>query len=82
LELTPGVKKPPSPFKLNSNWLEDPSFIKEIKCHWIPYNSSLPKSPSLQFLKNIKKTKKVVIIWNFERRKKENQALLDIEQKL
>jgi hypothetical protein len=47
-----------------------------------PYNESLPDSPPLQFLENLKKVKKATIHGKRNRKNKENQALLDIEQQL
>jgi hypothetical protein len=53
-----------------------------VKNTWTPLNENLPESPPIQFLENIKRVKKAMIAWRNEKKLKENQALLEIEQQL
>jgi hypothetical protein len=80
--MAPDLQKPPSPFKFNLDYLEDPCYLSMIRSSWIPYNPSLLESPSLQFLSNLRKVKEVYIHWNKEKKKQENKYLLNIEKQL
>jgi hypothetical protein len=81
-ELTLDPLNPPSPFKFNSSWLEDPSFLTLVRNTWIPLNENLPESPPIQFMENLKRVKKEMIAWRKEKKLQENQDLLEIEQQL
>jgi hypothetical protein len=52
-----GTKKNPSPLKFNFSLLEDQTYLEAIKENQSPFNPSPPKSPSIQFLSNIKREK-------------------------
>jgi hypothetical protein len=82
LELVGAGKKPPNPFKFNPLWLDYPSYLSVIKECWVPYNSHLPESPTIQFKANLKRAKEASIAWNKKRKQDENKALTEIEGKM
>jgi hypothetical protein len=47
----------------------------------VPLQSPPPESPSIQFMENIKMEKEISISWNKKRKKAEDKALSDIEEK-
>lgn len=82
LDLVGAAKKPPSPVKFNPLWLDYPSYLSVIKEFWVPYNSHLPESPTIQFKANLKRAKEASIAWNKKRKQDENKSLTEIEGKM
>jgi hypothetical protein len=82
LELRQGSEKPTSPFKFNKTWLEDESFLKMIKEHWIPFRQDLTHSTAFQFTENLRRIKEKVKPWAFQKRKLEDKELKEIEFEL
>jgi hypothetical protein len=82
LELARGMRKPATPFKCNSKWFKEESFIEMVKELWIPFDSSLGEPTSVHFLSNIKKVKQVAITWAHQKRAREEHELKEIEEAL
>ena len=63
-------------------WLEDESFFKMIKEHWIPFRQDLTLSAAFQFTENLRRNKDVVKPWDIQKRKQEDKELKEIKFKL
>jgi hypothetical protein len=63
-------------------WLEDDSFLKLIKEHWIPFQQDITLSTTYQFTENLRRTKEIVKPWAFQKIKLEDKELKEIELKL
>jgi hypothetical protein len=70
LEVVLTQEKPPSPFKLNLEWLKDEYFLNKLKYAWKPFDDSLDESTPIQFLQNLKRVKKIAINWSIEKKKR------------
>ena len=66
LELAGVGKRPSTPFKFNSLWLDDSNFIKLLKSVWILDDSNCRESIATQFMKNISTIKKNFIEWSVQ----------------
>jgi hypothetical protein len=77
-ELSPNPIKPPFPFNFNSS--NHPIYLDLVRNTWTPLNENLPEAPPIQFIENIKRVKKEMIAWINEKKIKENQTLMEIEQ--
>jgi hypothetical protein len=58
LELAGASRKPTSPFKFNSAWLKEESFLNLVKEVWTPIGSQKGKLPILQEFKRTKNSYK------------------------
>eukprot|EP00253_Pinus_taeda_P006972 PITA_06972 len=82
LDLSFPPPKPPAPFKFNSSWLQDPSFVNLFKSTWIHPAQNANESKSFLFMENLKRLKKATISWAKERQKKQNEDLIKIREEL
>jgi hypothetical protein len=65
------MRKPSSPFKCNSEWFKEESFIEMVKEHWIPFDPSSGEPMTVHFSSNLKKVKQVAITWAHKKRARE-----------
>eukprot|EP01018_Ginkgo_biloba_P034237 Gb_24170 [translate_table: standard] len=72
-------QKPPSPFKFNSNWLEQADFVNLIFEQWVPFDETLRESAALQFEANRKKVKQASIKWAHRKKIKDEKDLATVE---
>jgi hypothetical protein len=82
LELAPVEKNPPSPFKLNPEWVKEKDYLKPIKNTWIPYDVSYSDSTAQQFMKNLKRAKQASIDWSNSKKARDERLLREVEDKL
>ena len=50
-----GPKKPASPFKFNTTWLEDEVFQNLVKKNWMAFDPVVDPPTTIQFVENIKR---------------------------
>jgi hypothetical protein len=61
LEVSRRPKKPMSPFKFNSAWLQEEDFLNLVKEVWIPIGQE--GRVAVQFVQNLKRLKKATMEW-------------------
>eukprot|EP00253_Pinus_taeda_P032143 PITA_32143 len=82
LEITGPPIKPRAPFKFNSIWLQDPSFIEMVKTHWAHNSSPQHHSKAPGFYQKFLLLKKLTIKWAKDKTQKDNQTLTSVEADL
>jgi hypothetical protein len=82
MEIATGPRKPPSPFKFNSEWLKEESFISLVKDHWMPFDANVGAQAGVQFVENIQRIKQATIAWARAKKQRDMQDLIDIEATL
>lgn len=82
LDLSFPPPKPPSPFKFNSSWLQDPSFNNLFKETWIHPDRNAREDKSFLLMENLKRLKKATISWAKDRKLKQNEELSGIREEL
>jgi hypothetical protein len=75
LEIALAQEKPANPFKLNPEWMKEEEFINKIKEVWVPYDGDLRESSPIQFHQNLKKSKKVAMQWEKDKKVKDEKHL-------
>lgn len=63
IELEPFPSNRHIPFKLNPSWMDGPTLISLLKDTWFKFSPGYPKSPSLNFQRNLKKSKVIIYEW-------------------
>eukprot|EP00253_Pinus_taeda_P004125 PITA_04125 len=85
LEITALSIKPRAPFKFNSVWLHDLSFIEMVKAHWAHNPPSQHLSKAAAFYHKLLLLKNLTIKWAKDKNPKDNQTLsvveVDLDQK-
>lgn len=82
LEVSSPPIKPRAPFKFNSVWLQDPSYIELVTNHWAQNPPSQYHSRAKGFYQNFLQLKKLTIKWAKEKHQKDNQNLTFVEAAL
>eukprot|EP00253_Pinus_taeda_P022219 PITA_22219 len=82
LDLSFPPPKPPAPFKVNSSWLQEPSFNNLFKSTWIRADRNATESKSFQFMENLKRLKSATKSWAKERKIQQNEELTKISEEL
>eukprot|EP00253_Pinus_taeda_P018287 PITA_18287 len=82
LDLTIPPHKPPTPFKFNPAWLQDPSFCNMFKETWIHPDQNAGEDKSFLFMENLKRLKKATISWAKDRKLKQNEEMIRIREEL
>lgn len=82
LEFSKPPHKPASPFKFNSLWLQEESYIKLFHETWRHPRHDLEGSKAGRFMENLKRLKKATIVWASERRRKQSEDLVSIDEAL
>jgi len=79
LEIVGGSTKPASPFKFNSYLLSDESFQSLVKDAWVPFDAGTRSITAIQFTRNLKTIKQVVVPCAQAKRIRHEQELRSIE---
>eukprot|EP00253_Pinus_taeda_P003035 PITA_03035 len=82
LDMTIPPHKPPTPFKFNPAWLQDPSFCNLFKETWIHPDQNAGEDKSFLFMENLKRLKKATISWVKDRKLKQNEEMIRIREEL
>eukprot|EP00253_Pinus_taeda_P030676 PITA_30676 len=82
LDMTTPPHKPPTPFKFNPAWLQDPSFCNMFKETWIHPDQNVGEDKSFLFMENLKRLKKATISWAKDRKLKQNEEMIRIREEL
>lgn len=72
LELSKPPKKPTTPFKFNSSWLQEDSFNKLFRETWRSPSIKSIEDKGFVFMENLKRLNKSIVEWLKVRKKKEN----------
>lgn len=70
------------PFKFNRIWLEDPAFNEIISNSWKDLSMRDLSFPFMTFREKLAVLRKVAKEWQYGKRKKDRQALLDIQKEM
>jgi hypothetical protein len=82
IDISGGPRKPPSPFKFNLAWLNEESFQSLVKRCWVPYDPTGGVATGIHFSTNLKRVKKEVVLWEKEKRDRDERDLKEIEVEL
>eukprot|EP00253_Pinus_taeda_P027835 PITA_27835 len=82
LDLSFPPPKPPTPFKFNSSWLQEPSFNNLFKSTWIRADRNGTENKSFLFMENLKRLKTATKSWEKETQKNQNEELIKISEEL
>jgi hypothetical protein len=77
LEVAGRPKKPASPFKFNSSWLQEEDFLNLVKEIWVPIGQE--DRVVVQFAQNLKRLKKAIVEWDKRKKQNDEQELINIE---
>jgi hypothetical protein len=80
LEIAGASRKPTSPFKFNSAWLKEESFLKLVKEVWMPIGHS--EREVVQFARNLKELKTTTKSWEKRRKQQMEHDLIQTETDL
>jgi hypothetical protein len=75
MEVAVGGEKHSSPFKFNSQWMENEGFVNLVKSLWVPFNGDSKESAPLQIESNLKRIKQETVKWAYEKRLKMKRIL-------
>lgn len=79
LEVKGGTHKPPSPFKFNASWFSNPEFCDLLKTNWVHLNDQEGSRVGYLFMENLKRLKKVTLLWAKAKKEREDAKLIEIE---
>jgi hypothetical protein len=68
LEIAIGIRKPAIPFKFNSKWLKEESFLSLVKEHQLPFDANSGVPTGVQFVTNLKRVKQATRDWSHAKR--------------
>eukprot|EP00253_Pinus_taeda_P033136 PITA_33136 len=81
LDLSKSPPKPPTSFKFNSAWLQEPSFNQLFKETWIHPDNRAAEDRGFLFMENLKRLKKATISWAKDWKAKQNEDYNRIRRK-
>jgi hypothetical protein len=73
-------KSPYSSFQFNAQWLKDDGFINLVNSERVKFDPSSRETTSLQPATNLKKVKIVVTKWAYDKRSRDEQALVSVQK--
>ena len=73
LDIKGALRRPPSPFKCNSTWINDPRFISLVNTNWAHLNLVEGNRVLVQFMENLKRNKKSTIPWDQYKKVREDE---------
>lgn len=79
MEVVGSSLKHPSPFKFNSEWLKEESFLHLVKDNWSSFDQNYDIPIIVQFSRNLKKVKRAIVEWAHLKHQRDEHELLDIE---
>jgi hypothetical protein len=82
LEIVGGPIKPPSPFKYNPSWDLEESFHNLVKEGWEQWQEGGEVVAGVHFASNLKRVKQRVIIWEKDKRARDDRDLKETEEAL
>lgn len=82
LELKGDACKPTNPFKLNSYWLTDVSFIEMVTTQWDHFTPLDGHSSGKHFVKNLKNIKKKTTGWASAKKQAKAVELKNTEEQI
>eukprot|EP00253_Pinus_taeda_P019430 PITA_19430 len=82
LEISSPPPKPPAPFKFNSSWIQEESFINLFKKSWKHPEANAPEDKGFLFMENLKRLKKATISWAKARKEAQNEEFTKISEEL
>jgi hypothetical protein len=80
MEIAGATRKPASPFKFNSGWLKEESFIKLVKEVWAPLGPT--ERVAVQFARNLKSLKIATKSWEKRKKQQLEQDIISMEEAL